>query len=146
MNWNVQIYTCLSLRAAYPVKTDWVWSRHLEVYSFFSSLVKVQLMMWWTLPSREGKGGNWVVSGAHIYTCHIPLILWWKDNIVRILHMYPIFKIGMLLFFFFFMLFNIFKDQPLGETDLATPLKSLCAMDELPQCVLSAAVGQHSDM
>lgn len=44
------------------------------------------------------------------------------------------------------MLFNIFKDQPLGETDLATPPKSLCAMDELAQCVFLAAVEQHSDM
>ena len=81
----------------------------------------------WTLPSRERKGGNWVVPGARIYTCHTPLMLWWKDGIVRILHMYPIFKIGRLLFFFFSMLLNIFKDQPLEEKRLGSSLQiTLC--------------------
>lgn len=134
MSWKVQVYMCLSLRAASSVKTCQVWSRHLEVHSFFSSLGKRQLMMCWNSAQLRRQRREL----SHFWSPHLYLpyttFLSWKVNMQEFFTCL-IFKISMLAFFFP----PCYLRLALGETDLKTPSTSLWAVDELPQCALSTA-------
>lgn len=76
-------------------------------------------MVWWTLcPVETVKGGNRIVAGAHLYIYRIPPRLWQEDSIARAPCIYPIFKIGVLLYFH---VISSFKKSALMRNRLGHP-------------------------